>query len=88
VKAAEDQANALREKYSARWEIWWVPRALDGSMTWCARLHGDHLLNVVTADSAEELDEHIRLREEDLAADAALSEQAARDLTDEKPEAT
>lgn len=87
MSVVEDQASALRAKHGERWQIWYVPRALDGSMTWCGRLHGDHLLNVVTADSAEELDQHIRLREEDLAADAALSEQATRDLTDE-PEAT
>jgi hypothetical protein len=34
----------------------------------------------VYADTAEHLDEHIRLREEDLAADARLSDQAGRDL--------
>jgi hypothetical protein len=34
----------------------------------------------VHADTAEYLDEHIHLREEDLAADAALSEEAGRDL--------
>jgi len=32
--------------------------------------------------TAEHLDQHIQLREEGLAADAALSEQAADDLTD------
>jgi hypothetical protein len=80
VSAVEDQAGALREEHGDRWQIWYVPRALDGSMTWCARIHGDDLRNVVHADTAEHLDEHIRLREEDLAADAALSEQAGRDL--------
>jgi hypothetical protein len=34
----------------------------------------------VHADTAGHLDEHIRLREEDLAVDARLSEYAARDL--------
>jgi hypothetical protein len=87
VSAVEDQAAALREKYGARWEIWWVPRSFDGNYTWCARLHGDHLRNVIHADTAEHLDEHIQLREEDLATDARLSENAARDLTDE-PEDT
>jgi hypothetical protein len=79
VSAAEDQAAALRAKYGERWKIWYVPLAL-GGYTWCARIHGDDLRNVVHADTAEYLDEHIRLREEDLAADAALSDEAARDL--------
>ena len=87
MSAVDDQAAALREKHGEKWAIWFVPHALDGSYTWCARLHGDDIRNVVQADSAEHLDEHIRLREEDLAADARLSEDAARDLTDE-PEAT
>jgi hypothetical protein len=87
MSAVEDQAAALREKHGARWKIWWVPHALDGSYTWCARLHGDDLKNVLHADTAEHLDQHIQLREEDLAADARMSEDAARDLTEE-PEAT
>ena len=81
VSAVEDQAAALRAKHGERWKIWYVPLAL-GGYTWCARIHGDDLRNVVHADTAEHLDEHIRLREEDLAADAALSDEAARDLDD------
>jgi hypothetical protein len=69
VSAVEDQAATLREKYGASWEIWWVPRSFDGNYMWCARLHGDHLRNVIHADTAEHLDEHIQLREEDLATD-------------------
>ena len=57
----DDQAAALREKPGEKWAIWFVPHALDGSYTWCARLHGDDIRNVVQADSAEHLDEHIRL---------------------------
>jgi hypothetical protein len=83
VSTVEDQAVALREKHGERWKIWYVPRSLDGGYTWCARIHGDDLRNIVHADTAEHLDEHIRLREEDLATDAALSEGAARDLADE-----
>ena len=84
MSAVEDQASALREKHGERWKIWYVPRSFDGGYTWCARIHGDDLRNVVHADTAEHLDEHIRLREEDLVADAALSDEAARDLDDGK----
>jgi hypothetical protein len=79
VSAADDQAAALRAKYGERWKIWYVPLTL-GGYTWCARIHGDEVRNVVHADTAGYLDEHIRLREEDLAADARLSDEAGRDL--------
>ncbi len=79
MSGVEDQAAALRAKHGDRWKIWYVPLAL-GRYTWCARIHGDDLRNVVHADTAGHLGEHIRLREEDLAADARLSEDAARDL--------
>ena len=82
MSAVDDQANALREKWGSRWAIWYVPHALDGGYTWCARLHGDDLRNVVHADTTEHLDQHIQFREEDLAADAQLADQAADDLTD------
>ena len=81
MSSADDQAAALRAKHGERWKIWYVPRSFDGGYTWCARIHGDDLRNVVHADTAGHLDEHIRLREEDLAADARLSEDACRDLT-------
>ena len=80
VSNVEDRAAAFRAKHGDRWKIWYVPRSFDGGYTWCARIHGDDLRNVVHADTAEHLDEHIRLREEDLAADARLSEEASRDL--------
>ena len=73
MSTVEDQAAALRAKHGKRWKIWYVPLAL-GGYTWCARIHGDDLRNVVHADTAGHLDEHIRLREEDLAADARLSD--------------
>jgi len=79
VNTAGDQAAALRAKHGERWKIWYVPLAL-GGYTWCARIHGDDLRNVVHADTAGHLDEHIRLREEDLATDARLSGEASRDL--------
>lgn len=28
---------ALKARFGARWQIWYVPHAVDGSMTWCAR---------------------------------------------------
>ena len=83
MSTVEDQAGALRAEHGERWKIWYVPRSFDGGYTWCTRIHGDDLRNVVHADTAEHLDEHIRLREEDLVADAALSEDAGRDPADD-----
>ena len=59
MSTVEDQAAALRAKHGKRWKIWYVPLAL-GGYTWCARIHGDDLRNVVHADTAGHLDEHIR----------------------------
>lgn len=53
--------------------------------TWYARIHGDHLRNVIHAGAPEHLDQHIAFREEDLAADGAPSAEAGRDLTGEAP---
>ena len=79
MSTVEDQAAALRAEHGERWKIWYVPLAL-GGCTWCARIHSEDLRNVVHADTAEHLGEHIRLREEDFAADARLSEEAGRDV--------
>ena len=82
MSTVEDQAAALRETHGGRWKIWYVPHALDGGCTWCARLHGDDIRNVIEADSAGDLDQLIQRREEELAADAQLSQDAADDMTD------
>ncbi len=76
MSTVEDQAAALRAKHGERWQIWYVPRSTDGGYTWCARLHGDEIRNVVHADTAEHLDQHIQFREEDLATDARLGDAA------------
>ena len=49
---------ALREHRGSEWEVWVVPLALGGER-WCARRHGDPLLNVLHADIPEHLAEYI-----------------------------
>ena len=56
---------ALREQWGERWEVWYVPHAMDGSVTWCARRHGDQLPNVIHADTAEHLAEYMADAEAD-----------------------
>ncbi len=55
---------ALRKEWGERWQIWFVPRVKDGSVTWCARRHGDHVRNVIHADRPEHLAEYMAEREE------------------------
>ncbi len=56
---------ALRQHWGERWEVWYVPHALDGSVIWCARRHGDQLPNVIRADTAEHLSEYMTESEAD-----------------------
>ncbi len=51
---------ALKERFGARWEIWYVPR-LYGGPTWCANpwAKKDDRRNVLNADSPEHLAEYI-----------------------------
>jgi hypothetical protein len=67
VSTTEALAVALREEWGERWLIWYVPHAVDGSMTWCARRHGDELRNVLHADRAEHLAEYMAEAEADAA---------------------
>jgi hypothetical protein len=60
VTSGTDKALAsLREQWGERWEVWYVPHAMDGSVTWCARRHGDQLLNVIHAYRPEHLAEYM-----------------------------
>jgi hypothetical protein len=55
VTTSDELLAALRERWSARWEIWYVPLAL-GGLTWCARRHDNHrrLLHAYTPGELEE----------------------------------
>jgi hypothetical protein len=46
----------------AKWQVWYVPHALDGGVTWCARLHDNHKI-VLNANSPDELAEMINQHE-------------------------
>ena len=56
---------AFREHWGERWEVWYVPHALDGSVTWYARRYGDKLPNVIHADTAAHLSEYMAEAEAD-----------------------
>jgi hypothetical protein len=54
----EDALAALRARWGQRWQIWYVPLAAGGA-TWCARRHGDHVRNVIHADTPDHLSEYL-----------------------------
>ena len=56
------------------WRIWFVPNALDGSVTWCAQPEP-----ALHACSPEDLSTDIRLAEQDLAKRLAVAEHEQRD---------
>jgi len=37
VTTTEQALTELKARFGARWQIWYVPHALDGGVTWCAR---------------------------------------------------
>ena len=49
-----DVLTALRAQWGTEYEIWFVPLSTGGER-WCARRHGAPLLDVMHADSPEEL---------------------------------
>ena len=54
----DDEAlAALRERWGARWEIWYVPLALSGN-TWCARRHDNHR-RLLHGHTGKELEEYL-----------------------------
>jgi hypothetical protein len=57
-------AEALAELEAAwpKWQVWWVPRAIDGHLSWHARRRDDER-HVIHADSADELDELLEEQE-------------------------
>ncbi len=48
------------------WRVWFVPNALDGSVTWCAQREP-----TIRAHSCEDLGKDMALADAELAADAA-----------------
>jgi hypothetical protein len=58
------EALAKLEAGWPEWQIWWVPRATDGHLTWCARRHDDHR-HVISATSPDELAWEIEQQQEE-----------------------
>jgi hypothetical protein len=56
----DNDLAALRERFPT-WQIWYVPHAVDGSLTWCAnpRAKQDDRRNVLHADSPGHLADYI-----------------------------
>jgi hypothetical protein len=59
ISETDKALAALREQWGERWQVWHVPNAMDGSVTWCARRHGDELRNVIHAYRPAHLAEYM-----------------------------
>ena len=43
----EEALAALKERFGATWQVWFVPHSMDGGVTWCARRwDGDYSHNL------------------------------------------
>ena len=49
----------LKAHFGASWQIWYVPHALDGGVTWCARRWDADYRQNLHADTPAELDEYL-----------------------------
>jgi hypothetical protein len=67
LKVLEAQRLGLMKQHPG-WRIWFVPHALDGSVTWCAQPEP-----TIHAYSRDDLSKDIRLAEADLAARLAVA---------------
>ena len=65
TSGTDEALAALREQWGTLWQLWYVPNALDGSVTWCARRHGDGLRNVIHAYRPDHLADHMAEAEAD-----------------------
>ncbi len=59
ISETDKALAALQKQWGERWDVWHVPHAMDGSVTWCARRPGDGLANVLHADRPEHLSEYL-----------------------------
>ena len=59
MTTSEQAIAALKARFGERWQIWYVPHALSGDMTWCARRwDADHGHNL-HAHTPAELEEYL-----------------------------
>jgi hypothetical protein len=59
VTTTEQALAELKAHFGANWQIWYVPHALDGGMTWCARRWDADYRHNLHADTPGELEEYL-----------------------------
>ncbi len=64
TSAAHEDLAALKARWGARWEVWYVPLWL-GGITWCARLHDNHR-RLLHGHTPQELGEYLAEAEESM----------------------
>jgi hypothetical protein len=59
VTTTEHALAELKARFGASWQIWCVPDALDGGMTWCARRWDADYRHNLHANTRAELEEYL-----------------------------
>jgi hypothetical protein len=57
VTTTEQALAEFKTRFGARWQIWYVPHAMDGGVTWCARRWDADYRHNLPAQTATELEE-------------------------------
>ena len=59
MTATEQALTELKARFGACWQIWYVPHALDGGLTWCARRWDADYRHNLHAHTPAELEEYL-----------------------------
>ena len=59
MTTTEQALAEFKARFGARWQIWYVPHALDGGVTWCARRWDADYRQNLHAHTPAELEEYL-----------------------------
>ena len=59
MTTTEQALAEFKARFGARWQIWYVPHALDGGVTWCARRWDADYRHNLNAHTPAELEEYL-----------------------------
>ncbi len=59
MTTTEQALAEFKARFGASWQIWYVPHAMDGGVTWCARRWAADYRHNLHADTPAELAEYL-----------------------------
>ena len=59
MTSTEQALAEFKARFGDRWQIWYVPHALDGGVTWCARRWDADYRHNLHAQTPAELEEYL-----------------------------